>query len=119
MILDLFLLLLLQLAGEAIAFWTRLPVPGPVIGLVLLILVLSLLRRPTATLEQTAIGLLQHLSLLFVPAGVGVMLYTARIAAEWPAILLALLLSTWLTMAVTALTMRWAAHRFGAAGETR
>lgn len=47
--------------------------------------------------------LLSHLSLLFVPAGVGVMLHLGRIAEEWPAILAALLLSTWLAVAVTGL----------------
>ena len=57
-------------------------------------------------LRQTAETLLQHLSLLFVPAGVGVMLHAARIQAEWPAIVAALVVSTLLTIAVSALVFR-------------
>lgn len=113
MIFDLTILLLCQLTGEAVAFWTGLPVPGPVLGLVLLVALLALLRRPPGSLEGTATGLLQHLSLLFVPAGVGVMLHAGRIAAEWPALLAALVLSTLLAMVVTALTMAWCARRLG------
>jgi holin-like protein len=118
MILDLTILLLCQLAGEAVVFWTGLPVPVPVLGLVLLVLLLLANGGPPGSLETTAMGLLQHLSLLFVPAGVGVMLHAGRIAAEWPALLAALLLSTWLSMAVTAFTMSWCARRLGTdAGE--
>jgi holin-like protein len=116
-IFDLTLLLLCQLAGEAVSFWTGLPVPGPVLGLALLVAVLAALGRPPGTLEATGNGLLQHLSLLFVPAGVGVMLHAQRIAAEWLPLLLALAFSTWLSIAVTALTMSWAARRFGAVEE--
>ena len=117
MIFDMTLLLLLQLIGEIVAFAIGLPVPGPVIGLVLLVLLLNLRRRPFGTLEQTCTSLLRHLSLLFVPAGVGVMLHGARIAAEWPAILLALVVSTWASMAVTAAVMSWAGARW--AGSAR
>jgi putative effector of murein hydrolase LrgA (UPF0299 family) len=94
MILDLILLLLCQLAGQALAFWSGLPVPGPVLGLVLLVGLLAALGRAPGSLETTTAGLLRHLSLLFVPAGVGVMLHAGRLAAEWPAILAALVLGT-------------------------
>lgn len=121
MIFDLTILLSCQLAGEAVAFWAGLPVPGPVLGLALLVILLTALGEPPGTLESTGNGLLQHLSLLFVPAGVGVMLHAQRIAAEWLPLLTALAFSTWISMAVAALTMRWAAERFGAAaaGEGR
>lgn len=113
MVFDLTILLCCQLAGEVLAFATGLPVPGAVLGLVLLVVLLVLARRAPGSLEGTANGLLQHFSLLFVPAGVGVMLHTTRIAAEWPALVAALLVSTLLTMTVTALTMRWCARRLG------
>ena len=115
MLFDLTLLLLCQLIGEALAFWTGLPFPGPVLGLILLVILLAAIGRAPGSLERTVTGLLQHLSLLFVPAGVGVMLHAGRIAAEWPALVTALVLSTWLAMAATALTMAWCARRF--AGE--
>lgn len=105
MVQDLLVLLACQLAGELLVFLAGLPVPGPVLGFLLLFAICLLRRRPPGGLETTAPALLSHLSLLFVPAGVGVMLHLGRIAAEWPAILAALLLSTWLALAVTGLLL--------------
>ncbi len=100
------LLLLFQLIGETIVMLFRLPVPGPVIGMALLFGVLVLRDGASTELRNTAQSLLQHLSLLFVPAGVGVMLHFQRIADEWLPILIALPVSTFATIAVTALVLR-------------
>ncbi len=99
-------LLIFQLAGEVIARGLALPVPGPVLGMVLLFAALALRGGPSAELQQTGQGLLQHLSLLFVPAGTGVMLHLGRVADEWLPLAAALVVSTAATLAVTALTMR-------------
>jgi holin-like protein len=48
---------------------------------------------------------LSHLSLLFVPAGVGVLVHWERMRGQWTAIAAALVLGTLITLAVTALTM--------------
>jgi holin-like protein len=74
----------------------------------MLLLLGALLLRGNAPiwLETTAQGLLQHLSLLFVPAGVGVMVHIALIRAEWLPILATLTLTTIITMAVTALSLQ-------------
>ena len=105
------ILLVCQLVGEvAVTAWT-LPVPGPVIGMVLLVVILVVLRRVPASLDSTAQGLLRHLSLLFVPAAVGVMAHVARLQQEWLAISVALLVSTVLTIAVTATVFRLVAGR--------
>ncbi len=100
------LLLLFQLAGEAIAIFFSLPVPGPVIGMALLFAALAWRSGPSLSLRESAQNLLQHLSLLFVPAGVGIMLHFQRMADEWLPIVVALVASTLLAIAVTALTMR-------------
>lgn len=100
------LLLLFQLAGEAIALYFALPVPGPVIGMALLFAALAWRGGPSTDLRGTAQNLLLHLSLLFVPAGVGVMLHLQRMADEWLPLLVALLVSTFVTIAVTALVLR-------------
>lgn len=100
------LLLLFQLAGEAITLFFALPVPGPVIGMALLFAALALRGGPSGELRETAQNLLQHLSLLFVPAGVGVMLHLQRLADEWVPILMALVASTFITIAVTALLLQ-------------
>ncbi len=105
------LLLAYQLVGEVMVRLLGLPIPGPVLGMVMLFITL-LVRGYTPEPLNTASGaLLSHLSLLFVPAGVGMMVHFDRIAAEWLPITLALFFSTVLTMVVTAgvmhFTSRW------------
>jgi holin-like protein len=99
-------LLLFQLAGEALTQLFSLPIPGPVLGMGLLFLALSSPKWQPEALRQTTHDFLQHLSLLFVPAGVGVLQHFHRVAQEWLPITLALILSAMLTVAVTALTIR-------------
>jgi holin-like protein len=100
------LLLVYQLIGELLVYLTGLPVPGPVVGMLLLFV--SLVARGAAPqwLRDTCQGLLAHLSLLFVPAGVGVLLHFQRLGAEWLPIAVALVVSTVITIGVTALVMR-------------
>ena len=99
-------LLVFQCLGEALVYLTGLPVPGPVVGMLLLFVGLRARGAIPQTLNAAATGLLQHLSLLFVPAGVGVMLHFGRVADEWPAIVAAIIVSTVLAIAVTAVVMR-------------
>jgi holin-like protein len=106
MIAALTLLLVFQLAGEAITHAFDLPVPGPVIGMALLFMALMLRGGPGEDLRQTSGQLLQHLSLLFVPAGTGIVLYGDRLAAEWLPLLVALVASTMLAIIVTALVLK-------------
>jgi len=99
-------LLVYQLVGEVLVVALRLPVPGPVVGMALLFASLILRGGVAEDLGSTANGLLRHLSLLFVPAGVGVMAHLNRLASEWLPITVSLVFSTLLTIAVTALVMR-------------
>ncbi|GAB6052193.1 CidA/LrgA family protein [Magnetospira thiophila] len=105
------LLLICQLLGEAVVLGTGLPVPGPVIGMAILFVGLIIRGSLPEGLQATATGLLRHLSLLFVPAGVGVMVHLRLLQAEWEAILAALLASTVLTIAVTGLAMKYLQRR--------
>ncbi len=102
-------LLLYQLTGEVLARVLSLPVPGPVIGMALLFCTLVVrghMGRPIPqSMQHTANVLLQHLSLLFVPAGTGVMIYLQLIANEWLPITTALIVSTVGGMAVTAIIL--------------
>ncbi|KAB2921084.1 MAG: CidA/LrgA family protein [Dechloromonas sp.] len=111
MISALSLLLLFQLTGEVLARYFDLPVPGPVIGMLLLFVALALRGGPGEELRTTSQTLLQHLSLLFVPAGTGIMVHLHRVADEWLALLLALLISTVVTLVVTALVMKYCQRR--------
>ncbi|MBI5786418.1 MAG: CidA/LrgA family protein [Rhodocyclales bacterium] len=99
------LLLLFQLAGEVVVQFFALPIPGPVIGMALLFAALVARDGVPDNLRSAANNLLQHLSLLFVPAGVGVMVHFARLGDEWPAIVAALLVSTFATLGVTGLLL--------------
>lgn len=104
------LLLCCQLGGEVLARLLHLPVPGPVLGMSFLFAVLLLRPRTLVTIQDTSSGLLRHLSILFVPAGVGIMLHFARIRAELVAIAVSLVFSTALTIAASALAFQWAAR---------
>lgn len=101
-------LLVLQLVGEAIVRAAGISLPGPVVGMALLLVALELRGGADEGLEVVSRGLLSNLSLLFVPAGVGIMLHARRLAAEWPALLVSLAVSTAATLAVTG----WIADRF-------
>ena len=96
-------LLACQLAGEAVVRIAALPIPGPVVGMVLLFALL-LGRAPLpGALGNTADGLLQHLSLLFVPAGVGVVQHLELLSGAVFRLIAVVVLATPVTLAVTAL----------------
>jgi holin-like protein len=98
-------LLLCQSAGELLARGLRLPLPGPVLGL---LLCLALLQWPAVrpAVQSAAEPLLAHLSLLFVPVGVGVVTHLGLIGQYGARMLLAIVVSTWIGLAVTALVLR-------------
>jgi holin-like protein len=99
-------LLIFQLAGEVLAQGLDLPIPGPVLGMVFMFLALAIRGGPDEDLQATSQTLLQHLSLLFVPAGTGIMVHLHRVADEWLPLTLSLLASTLATLLVTAVAMR-------------
>jgi putative effector of murein hydrolase LrgA (UPF0299 family) len=109
------LILLCQLAGETIVLLSGLPIPGPVLGMLLLLGWLFVRGGIAEEVGRTADALLAHFSLLFVPAGVGVMLHWDRLQGQWLAIAAALLVGTLITLAVTALTMAGAQRLLAAA----
>ncbi len=100
-------LLIFQTLGEGLAYAFSLPIPGPVIGMLLLFCYLAARRGAVDALAPTTLEFLKHLSLLFVPAGVGIMVYAQRVASEWLPILMALIVSAAVSLAVTALVLRW------------
>ena len=102
-------LLLLQLTGEALAHLLNLPFPGPVVGM--LLLVASLRFRPLREPVQAAASyLLSHLSLLFVPVGVGVITHLDLMEHYGLKLILVISISTWVGMVVTVLLARKLLH---------
>ncbi len=106
MLRSLTLLVLCQFAGEVVARGLNLPLPGPVLGLVLLLGILLVRGAPSDDMRNTANGLLRNLSLLFVPAGVGIVTQLDAIADDWIAITVSILVSTALGLAVTGVMMQ-------------
>jgi holin-like protein len=96
-----------QLAGEFLAAVTGLPVPGPVFGMAILFGGLLVTGGLPEGLAKVTDALLGNLSLLFVPAGVGVMLHAGLVGRDWLPISVALVASTLLTIAVSATVMSW------------
>ncbi len=95
-----------QLAGETLAALLReasagMALPGPVIGMALFLAFLFWRGGPGDSLDAAASGMLRHLSLLFVPAAVGIVRHGETIASAGVAIVLALVVSTLLTLLVT------------------
>jgi holin-like protein len=106
MVRGLTLLFLCQLAGETIVRAVDIAFPGPVLGMALLLGGMAAFHRAGPGLDEAADGILRNLSLLFVPAAVGVMQQAGMIAANWLAIAAALVVSTVLTLVVTVFTFR-------------
>ena len=99
-------LLLFQFAGTVVKAGTRSQLPGPVIGMALLALWLLLRSRQSHTdVERVANGLLSVLGLLFVPAGVGIMVNLALLRASWLPLSVGLVGSTLISLAATAWVM--------------
>jgi holin-like protein len=96
-------LLAFQCLGELVVYVTRIPIPGPVLGMVLFLCLLSAAPTVARDVEHVSRGLLNHLSLLFVPAGAGVMVFAGQLKSQLLAIALAIVVSTILSMAVAAL----------------
>jgi holin-like protein len=119
MIVAITVLLLCQLAGEGLARAFALPIPGPVLGLVFLFVLLVLrgrLRPHSLPVAETPLGvlcafLLANLSLLFVPAGVGIIGQTDVLARHGAGLLVALVGYTAISLVVTALVFVFVAKR--------
>jgi holin-like protein len=99
-------LLIFQLIGEVLVQWLNLPVPGPLIGMLLLFGVLTARRGVPDWLRDTANGMLQHLMLLFIPAVTGVIVYFEQLGDDWVAFVVAGIAGTAISIVVTAVTLR-------------
>ena len=111
------IILSFQLIGEVASRGLGLPLPGPVVGLVLLVLCCVIRPELAEKLRGVAQGLLGHLSLFFVPAGVGVIAHLPTLAQHGIGLALALVGSTVLAIAAGALTFAAVARMTGAGDE--
>ena len=109
-------LLTFQCLGKACPTCSACRCRAPVIGMLLLFGFVMLRPRVADAIEPTALELLRHLSLLFVPAGVGIMVSADRVRGDAVAVVVALAVSTTLAIAVTALVTRALLRRQRRAG---
>ncbi len=101
------LILVCQLIGELIVGALSISIPGPVLGMLILFVLLLVRGNLPVGLAQTSDGLLRAMSLLFVPAGTGVMMHFQLLGDALLPLGAALVVSTVSTIIVTALMMRW------------
>lgn len=100
-------LLLMQLAGTLLVQFAHIPLPGPVLGMFLLFGYLLWRRQVPESLSRTAQAMLENLSLLFVPAGVGIVAHWRDVADQAGRIALVLVLGAAVTLVATAFTLHW------------
>jgi holin-like protein len=101
------LILTCQLIGEAVVGVLGLPVPGPVLGMLILFCGLLIRGGLPPGLAEVGDGLLRSLSLLFVPAGTGVMMHMGLLGEALLPLGLGLVVSSSLAFIVTGLLMKW------------
>ena len=106
MILNFFIIVLCQIGGNAVVRYLDVPIPGPVVGLLLLFSLLLVRGGTPAGMDRVTTPLLRHMSLLFIPAGTGVLMHLDLISDEWLPIVAVIAVTTPLTLLVTAATLR-------------
>lgn len=104
-------ILLWQGLGELVSHFVLPIIPGPVLGLIFLLVFLIIKGSVNSSLALVADAFSQHLGVLFVPAAVGVILFLPQLKANAMAIGLALVVSVVLTISVTALVLRFLAKK--------
>lgn len=104
-------LLAFLVAGEAATAVFHLPMPGPVSGMLLLLLWSMARRHVDQRVAQAATSLLRYLGLFFIPAGAGLLVLSDVLKTHGLALALIVLVSTLITLIVTALLLRWLLHR--------
>jgi holin-like protein len=100
------LLLVYQLIGEVLTRLLQLSIAGPVLGMLLLFFSLFIFKKTKSTVAKPSFAILSHLSLLFIPAGVGLMTHFSRLEPVWLPISIALFLGAVISILATAWLMQ-------------
>ena len=100
------ILLICQLIGEVLVHLLTVPIPGSVIGMVVLFVFMIVLGRVPHGVREVSDGLLKCLPLLLVPAGVGLMNHFGVLSQYWVGLLISLFVSTLVTMLVVSLLLK-------------
>ncbi|XVJ68467.1 MAG: CidA/LrgA family protein [Rhizobacter sp.] len=104
-------IILLQLFGELIVSELNLPIPGAILGLIFFLIALFALGRVPKDCESTSDALLGNLSILFIPAGVGIMAIWSDFSSGGIAIIFVIIISNFFAIGATAITMDYMSRR--------
>lgn len=105
------LLLAFDLLGRSLVTAFALPVPGPVLGMLLLLLALIVYGRVPSGLAQVSEQILRYLVLIFLPAAVGIYFLRDLSGHDWLALTVAMIIGTLISLALTALLLNWLIRR--------
>ncbi len=94
-------------AGDIISHTFDLPIPGGIIGMVLMLITLIIRGKVDEPVDTASRGLIAYIGLLFVPAGVGISQYFDLLAQKWPIMMFAGISTMFLTLGVSALLFRF------------
>lgn len=104
-------LLFFTVVGDTLSRALNLPVPGSVLGLILLVIYLQ--RGANESLEKVSRFCIRYLAVLFIPGCVGIFFLGDLLLEQWLPIILAILIATPLSLLLTALLLQWLLKRFG------
>lgn len=107
MFIQLCLLFVFLALGELIVYFTRLPIPSSIIGMILLFIALTLKIVKLKWIEKVCDFFVSNLGFFFIPAGIGVMQYFGLISRQWVPIVMAVGLSTILIIISTGGVMQF------------
>jgi holin-like protein len=107
MIIGMAILIAFQVTGELLAVGFRLPVSGPIIGMAMLLLWMQGSGRIDTSVASASDALLANMAVLFVPVGVGAMVYGEVFRRHWLLIAIAVVVGTVVTIATTALVAKF------------
>ncbi|RZT99638.1 putative effector of murein hydrolase LrgA (UPF0299 family) [Advenella incenata] len=108
MLVSLLVIAVFYFAGEGVSRVLPLPLPGPIVGLLLLLLAFKLRPALFTLMARHIPALLSHLALLFLPATVGIMVSYRLLDGYWPAVITAVIVSTVLSLLAGILVFRYA-----------
>lgn len=107
------IILLFQLVGEFVSRAWHLPLPGPVLGMMLMVVALSMFPKLGDIVTPVAQGILRYLALMFVPVGVGIVASIPVLEEHWLALSASIVISTLLAIVVGAATFTIVARLVG------
>ncbi|MBW6411855.1 CidA/LrgA family protein [Clostridium weizhouense] len=100
-------ILIIYLVGEFLSSWLKLPVPGNILGMIILFVLLSTKVIKVDNISNISNFLLNHLAFFFIPAGVGLMTSLNIIKSNWLKLLIVCLSTTMIIIASTGLIVQF------------